>query len=47
MDSSKVLYNNLSSQLQRLIAQLKDLEELSEEAGMTAEEIEYILLIDL
>ena len=40
MDSSKILFDNLSSQLKRLIEQLKDLEELSEEAGMSPEEIE-------
>ena len=42
MDSAKVLSDNLTAQLKRLIEQLKDLEELSEEAGMSQEEIQSI-----
>jgi len=39
MDTSHVLIDNLIAQIKRLIAQLKDIEECSEEAGMSPEEI--------
>ena len=39
---TEVLQNNIQSQLERLISQLKDLEELKGEAGLEEDEIAYI-----
>ena len=37
---SKALQTNIEQQLNRLVQQLKDIEELTKEAGMDQEEIE-------
>ena len=43
-DEGKTLQMNIEAQVNRLVQQLKDIEELTKEAGLSPEEIEYRML---